>query len=420
MKPGAAPLTRTEVLEINSLGPFNHSVWSGRGLTISHEETLTGRVEFLSASVRAEIEKRFSRNELSTMTCFDVGCFDGWLLESLSDLPFKAMVGIEPRAENIAKGRKVREILGIPSRVEYLQAGLDDLSGHACDILICIGVLHHVPSVFEAVRKLTGTKPKLIFLESILTPSSFITEDLKKSAELKDVVYRHSADQLGLSVFKYETMTYPGSAIANTVVEIATRETVQMALNVCGYSTVTRPVADSAYRDAMPLNDRPFYASVTVAERGASIFEVDHSLQEESEFVGGVLPRELVNALKSEVEAPSGRFAAADAQWFEQFNLTSAQQAVLRAVRFNPRDKIKLEVAKVLISEGRTEEACAELDDIVTTVNVDWRSCYRALYLLSRLAPEAEREGFLKRCLTCNPNFPRALFSLSIEELRRP
>src|SRR4051812_24767794 len=94
------PLRSEEIIEINSLGPFNHSVWAGRGMVVSHEEILAGRVQFLSSAIRREIEKRFTRDELTKMTCFDVGCFDGWLLESLSDLPFKSLVGFEPRAEN--------------------------------------------------------------------------------------------------------------------------------------------------------------------------------------------------------------------------------------------------------------------------------------------------------------------------------
>ena len=38
------------------------------------------------------------------MSIADIGCYDGWILHELSDLPFKRMVGIEPRQKNIDKG----------------------------------------------------------------------------------------------------------------------------------------------------------------------------------------------------------------------------------------------------------------------------------------------------------------------------
>lgn len=228
------PLGQPEMIEINSLGPFNHSVWSGRGVRISHEEKLTGRVEFLSSALRREILKRFKPEQLREMTVFDVGCFDGWLLESLADIPFKSMVGFEPRAENVRKGKRIREILGIPSRVEYVRADAAGIGGRTCHILICLGVLHHVSSVFETIRCLAATQPQLIILESLVTPSPFITEPLIRGVEPKDIVYKRGSRKIGLSAFKFETITYPGSTATNTVVEVPTRETIEMALDVSG------------------------------------------------------------------------------------------------------------------------------------------------------------------------------------------
>ena len=61
------------------------------------------------------------------MSIADVGCYDGWLIEHLADLPFRRFVGFEPRQRNIDKGKAVRRILKIPSKVEYRQASLDGL-----------------------------------------------------------------------------------------------------------------------------------------------------------------------------------------------------------------------------------------------------------------------------------------------------
>ena len=42
--------------------------------------------------------------EIKDFSILDIGCNDGWVLHQLSDLPFKKMVGIEPREKNIEKG----------------------------------------------------------------------------------------------------------------------------------------------------------------------------------------------------------------------------------------------------------------------------------------------------------------------------
>lgn len=414
LKDDVNPLSRDEIIEVNSLGPFNHSIWEGRGIKVSHEEKQAGRVKFLSNSIRAEIKKRFSRDQIATMTCFDVGCFDGWMLESLSDLPFKKLVGFEPRAENIAKGKKIREILHLPSRVEYVQAGIEGLVGHECDILICIGVLHHLSSVFDGIRALTATKPKLIFLESIMTPSSFITPELERSTELKDVVYTQTAAKFGMSAFKYESMTYPGSAATNTVVEVPTRETIEMALSVWGYSNITRPISDTTYRTSMPVNDRPAYVSILVAEPGTSVFADDPSLQEEADFATVTLPEGVVKVLiENEQKLAAAWPGSFDDEQVRTYKLSPAQASIMKALKFAPRDKVSLEIAKWLILKGQPDEAATRLLGIVTTVNPDWRACYRAFYLLTHVAPPAERALFKSRLLSCNPNYPSQLLSVS-------
>lgn len=411
------PLSRDEIIEINSLGPFNHSVWNGRGVRVSHEEKLTGRVEFLSASLRRELLRRFTHAQLADMTVFDVGCFDGWLLESLSDLPFRSMVGFEPRSENIRKGRKIREILRIPSRVEYVQADACGIGGRTCDILICLGVLHHVSSVFETIRCLAATRPRLIILESLVTPSPFITEALVRGTEPKDVVYKRTAPKVGLSAFKFETITYPGSAATDTVVEVPTRETIEMALDVWGYSKVQAPISDSDYLSSMPLNDRPMHASIVFAEKGASIFETDHALQEETDFVSNALPDAMIAVFRKNIAQVDAYPAGFEVPQVNEAALAPAQRAILGTIRFSPRDKLKLEIAKGLAAKGRAEEACGWLMEIVTAVNPDWRSCYRAFYLLSQFGPVASRPVFRERCETCNPNFPKMLLSMPSQKL---
>src|SRR5262245_31809285 len=181
--------TPEEIEELNAFGPYNHAVWRGRGVTISHEESLAGRMEFLSGLVRRVLIESFSPAEMAQLTVVDVGCYDGWLLEQLSDLPFKRMVGIEPRGRNLDKGRKVREILGINSRVEYRMGSLESLGRETFDVVISTGLLHHLESVGDALRMLRSICNRKLFLETMCLSSRHITADFIRELEPKDIVY---------------------------------------------------------------------------------------------------------------------------------------------------------------------------------------------------------------------------------------
>ena len=254
-------LNLTEIEIINAHGPFNHSVWRGRGVTISHEEGLTGRVEFLSATVREAITKQYSSEQLSRMSIADVGCYDGWLLESLSDLPFSVMTGIEPRPENIERGRRVREILRIPSRVSYVTGEIDTLGGgKKYDIVLCMGVIHHLESIHAGLQKLQGICKGMLIVESLCLPSSHLTPELRRDVELKDMIYRYKAESFGVTAQKYEGQYYPGSGVRYSVVNVPTAESLKMHLDALGFQAV-RVLADwDSYRKALVKNSRPINA----------------------------------------------------------------------------------------------------------------------------------------------------------------
>ena len=82
---GQMSFTPEEIEELNAFGPYNHAVWRGRGVTVTHEESLAGRAEFLSALVRRTLLESFSIEAMAQLTLADVGCYDGWLLEQLAD-----------------------------------------------------------------------------------------------------------------------------------------------------------------------------------------------------------------------------------------------------------------------------------------------------------------------------------------------
>ena len=104
-------ITKTQIEELNANGPYSMAVWHSGDVSVGNEEGLEGRSKYFMKLIRESILKNFSVDELKEFSILDIGCNDGWVLHQLSDLPFKRMLGIEPRGKNIEKGRKVREIL---------------------------------------------------------------------------------------------------------------------------------------------------------------------------------------------------------------------------------------------------------------------------------------------------------------------
>jgi len=436
--PSAEPaaLTHDEIELINAHGPFNHSIWRGRGVAITHEEGLAGRVEFLSSKVREAILKEFTKEQLARMSIVDVGCYDGWLLESLSDLPFARMVGIEPRAENIKRGKQVRDILRIASRVRYQTGTIDTLDeNEQFDIVLCMGVLHHLEAIASGLRKLRGICGRQLILETLLLSSRHLTPDLKHDAEMKDVVYRYKPQTFGITLQRFEGAYYPGSGVQLAVINVPTLETLRMHLDVLGFENVNVLADWESYREAMPNNQRPISAacvSALVDRKQANTKESPEAQwveDYEARMAASVLSADLIVPLHGVVcagEAPS-RLTGAALLAFQAVNGNADARATLQQMLPNAThreivaafpycaiDKVRLECAKRQLMKGNATSAIEELQKITRRTNADWRSCYRAFYLQWRAALHCKDARNMERskrlCLTCNPNYPMSLF----------
>src|ERR1700728_4291856 len=150
----AGNLKPEEIEQLNAYGPYNHAVWQGRGIVLSHEESIAGRANFMVGKIRQVLTASFTPTQMAQLTIADVGCYDGWIIDQLRDLPFKKFVGFEPRNRNIEKGNVARSLLGIEGRAEFRTASIDALGQEQFDIVICLGVLHHLESVGDALRAL--------------------------------------------------------------------------------------------------------------------------------------------------------------------------------------------------------------------------------------------------------------------------
>ena len=423
-------LSPQQIEIINAHGPYNHSSWTKEHTTITNEERLTGRGDHLVRSIRKSIKERFSNDEISEMTIGDVGCYDGWILHQLSDLPFKRMVGIEPRQKNIDKGETVRGILGIKTRVEFQIGDINLLMDQKFDVIICLGLIHHLDSCGLAIRNLKAGCQKFLFIETICLSSNHITKALKKEIEMKDLVYNYKEKICGISGHKFESSYSDGSAMELSVVNIPSIETLKMNLEL--FFTDVKIVQNwQSYRNAFQKYDRHFNAVCITAEpihqeNSSSTIEKNwindyefclaHTVLKRShveplynKFVNGkqfgswnVLAYLICIYLKN-TSWVSNLFGNIIRFWYSE----DIENEIIRNLKFNPPDKLSLEYGKILYNAGESQKAVTVLKQVTEKINADWRCVYRSFMLLYQIFTDLgdieTSERYKALCKTANP-----------------
>jgi len=427
-------LNNQKIELINAYGPYHHAIWSSEGVTVSNEERLSGRGEFMVKRIRECILKHFTLDEIKRLSILDIGCYDGWILHQLSDLPFAEMVGIEPRRKNIIKGQKVREILNIKSKVKFEIGDIQSLGDKKFDIVICVGLLHHLESLPEAIRRLKSVSRKMLFIETICLSSKHITKAFRKQIEMKDLVYFYRDKICGITGQKFETSYSDGSTNKSCVVSIPSIESLLMYMDVCGFDNIEIVGEPRLYRATVWKNERPFNAVCLCALVGS---KEEKKISNESSWVqdyemglaNTVIKRYYIEPLykffclqKIYLHSPffflntllyirSSSWLLGVFRYLTKIWLNDKYALeIIKNLRFNPRDKLCLEYGKILYNEQNYEEAISVLKSVTQRLNADWRSVYRSFYLLSQIYKEIgvinESERYKDLCLVANPKFP--------------
>lgn len=447
--PGAA-LDPDAVELANAYGPYSHGAWVGPDIAVGNEESFAGRGAFLVSLIRGAILERFTVEQLRTMTLVDVGSYDGWLLCQLEDLPFRSMIGIEPRDKNLTKGRMIRTLLGVETRCEFRKGSIETLDavlgGQKADVVLCAGLLHHLPSIAEGVARLRAICRHLLFLDTLCLPSAIEDERLRTALELKDLPYFFGDHGFGVTGYKLESGYYDGSALGMSVVSLPSIGALRLFLRVHGFSDI-RVVADpAAYAGAVKGGWRQFSAACLVAE-----IDPGHDANREvaawvGEYEGGLmrtlLPQSLARGLYDR-HSLGRRGASADtwlvrvvsgsgvrSSWLQTIWQRLMQRSlrdryaleICRNLRHAPKDKAALEYGKCLLAQRRHVEAEQVLLGITRRPNADWRSVYRAFCLLAwsfRDRSDLDRAArYVELCRTANPQFPESLLNGSIALFR--
>ena len=425
-----------EQIEIlNANGPYSMAVWSSGEVSVGNEEGLAGRSEYFIKLIRESILKRYTLDQIKKFSILDIGCNDGWVLHQLSDLPFNKMVGIEPREKNINKGCIVRKILKLENSVEYRVGDIESLKNEVFDIVICAGLLYHVESIPLALRKVRESCRNMLFIESRIISSSYITQELKDEIEMRDLVYQFEDEICGVTAQKYESAYYDGSAAYNTIVNIPTTESLVMNLKILGFDNIDIVADADTYRRDVWKEKRPLGGvciSATLSQEPKTleteekrwINDYEKGLENEVlirtfleplycffceqeskiKFSGNLLI--IYNYLTSKNDISS-----INDELLPDSNKGKFALEIIKNWRYSPYDKIALEYGKLLKHEGNFDEAIKVLKDITTKkINSDWRSVYRAFHLLSliylELKNDKEAIKYKELCIKSNNKYP--------------
>jgi SAM-dependent methyltransferase len=410
-------LNHEKIELINAHGPFNHSIWSDGKNIITQEERLSGRADFLVNSVRSAILRQFTLDEISEMSIADVGCYDGWILHELSDLPFKRMVGIEPREKNIEKGKFIRKVLKVNNRVEFKCADFSILNSENFDIILCLGVFHHLESHTFAIDLLRQSAKKFIFIETICLSAVHQSKAFEIELEMKDVVYRYKERIVGMSGQKFESAYYDGSAEKLSVVNIPSINSLLMSLKL-KFVNVKVEVDSETYRQAFNNYDRNFQAvciSALVDNETKYISnEFDWIKDYEKNMLETLLPLRNIETLYNVVHNNSynwnfktfilyihlfsrGTLSLVAKSLINFIYKKEFEREIISNLKYSPSDKLALEYGKILFDHKEYDRAIIVLKGITCKLNADWRSVYRSYYILFKiysaldLIEEAER-----------------------------
>ena len=83
------------------------------------------------------------------------------------------------------------------------------------------------------------------------------------------------------------------------------------------------------------------------------------------------------------------------------------KQEIIKNLKYNPPDKLGLELGKILFHSGELKEAVNVLEEIVQKINADWRCVYRSFHLLNQIYTKIgnvkKADKYKKLCYDANP-----------------
>lgn len=427
-----------DIEQMNAHGPYDHGVWQavdaeGTAVAFGGASLFTTRSEVMCDKIIEFLRKTYTASELSALSIVDVGCYDGWVLNKIATaLRFKRAVGVEPRQKNIDKGAFARKVCRVETSCQFIQGGHEDLGevlgGEVFDIVLCLGMFHHVGSVEQAIKNLSAVCGQLLIVDSMVIPP--LSADYASVAAVInpiDIVYRNKEKLWGLAAYKMESPYFDGSTSGTSLVNIPEERLIRLCLQTAGFSPAAPLMTEKDFypKDFQALRGVSEVMLAAFRDPSANTEEAwrKDAREYEALFCLHVPTTLFVEHLRSAsttpalapyfasalgVAATSGASAKVGDAGPE---LSAEQREIASTIPRGPYEKTLLELAKLHASRKERDQACMLLQLITTAKNADWRSFYRACFLLSvleaRRGNHARAQHYEALLTLSNPLFPR-------------
>jgi 2-polyprenyl-3-methyl-5-hydroxy-6-metoxy-1,4-benzoquinol methylase len=404
-------------MAINSCGPFVHSHYKIEGEYFSQEGPLLGRAKFLVDSSLNTLKSL----QLKQPKILDVGAYDGFVLNSISRCGYSNLVGIEPRIENIERGKVLRKLLGIQDETRHYAGTLEnpgEFEEKDFDLALCFGVIHHINDILGFIADLRAVlKPgATLLLETLVLSDSLMHNEFQDALEAKDLIYKHSKVETSYIGVKLESHYYPGSAITSGTVQVPTLQTLLWFLEFSGFKVeeVLPGWEKSNPAELLKSSHRNKAKSVLIKASAVSSRVIDDQInaivvETERNLTYGVLDRDvlksLVEAVESHSQAYDENLRKTLVSIIEREGEKSPFQCeIIASILHEPRIKLKFELAKYeLLNSGGV--SLDMLISLVGELNTDWRTTYRAFNILAGY--DLDNESFWKTLAKrSNPEYP--------------
>lgn len=442
---------------INALAPFDHGVWEGKGpdgVKISVGDTALFRTRslWLVDKITTYLIEEFSLPVLKTMTILEVGSYDGWVLTQICQkIKFLEVIGIEPRRKNIKKGEVGRELAKVETQARFIEGNVEDLEklfpDRDFDIVICLGMLHHVSATYGAISSLCKKSSNIVILDSMIIPE--LQEDaanIHPFVNTRDIVYNNEESTWSVAAFKYESPYGDGSCANFGIVNVPSTSLIKMSLRSCGFGENKTLGDETEFFDDAGQSLRGVKELLLVSRRELLDVEIDRRWKDKVEnseniFCRVSLPDIIVLEMAklysgfSELDVYADVRSVTKAKYEESLEETilsvitsGTNEIALDALKANikafdknhlhiisiifrsPYEKILLEASKFFLEKQHPNLAIKYLQLIVRKPGCDWWSFYRACYLLSesfkKIGAKDKSKYYQDLLVLSNENFP--------------
>lgn len=450
-------LKKDDVEYINALTPFDHGVWEGTDvdgemLRVGDKALFRSRSLWLVDKIVSYLTGEFSQQDLLKMSVLEIGSYDGWVLTQVcSRIKFAEAVGVEPRIKNIKKGQVGRKLAGIDTQAHFVQGRSDEVDdifpGRDFDIVICLGMLHHVSSTYDTIMSISSKSSNVCIIDSMIIPDlKNDIDSIEPYVNTRDIVYSGEENLWTVAAYKFESPYGDGSRPNYGIVNVPTAALIEMSLRSSGFGQSIALGSELDFYDDSGQKLRGVKELLCVSKREINVGDLDRKWKQkveasESIFCHVVLPREIILSLTKllpefdSIDIYADVVSAANANYDDKIEdaaietlfsglsdecktvLSSNVQGcnqdhfqIMSVIFRSPYEKVVLEASKFFLAEESPELAIKYLQLIVRKPGCDWWSFYRSCYLLrqafEKMEDDTRKDHYHELLMLSNEYFP--------------